>query len=140
MISLLTDRLTGEQRRVGGQLVRFAISGGLVTALGLAVYAAIALWQRGSPQLANLVAYLVAAGTGYVMHSRWSFRGHGARDRVAARTARFAIVSVLSLGLNSLWVWLITQRFGLGPEWPMLPMLFVTPLATFTLNRAWVFA
>lgn len=121
------------------QLVRFAITGGLVTALSLCVYALIALWYRGSPQLANLSAYAVAAATGYVMHSRFSFRGHGQRDNVTRRTIRFAIVSLVSLALNSFWVWLVTQPLGLGPEWPMVPMLFVTPLATFFLNRQWVF-
>lgn len=144
MISSLTDRFTSrftnEQREVVLQLLRFGVTGGFVTALGLAVYAALAVWQRGSPQLANLAAYLVAAATGYVLHSRFSFRGHGRRDNVARSTGRFAVVSVISLGLNSLWVWLFTQPLGLGPEWPMLPMLFVTPAATFVLNRKWVFA
>jgi hypothetical protein len=48
-------------------------------------------------------------------------------------------VSLISLGLNSLWVALITGPLGLGPAWPILPMLFVTPAVTFLLNRHWVF-
>jgi len=139
MIRILTAGMTLERRQMAMQLVRFGITGGLVTALGLGVYALIAVWHRGSPQLANLSAYAVAAATGYVMHSRFSFRGHGQRDNVARRTGRFAIVSIISLALNSFWVWLFTHPLGLGPEWPMLPMLFVTPLATFFLNRSWVF-
>jgi putative flippase GtrA len=74
------------------------------------------------------------------MHSRWSFRGHGRRDDPRRTTGRFALVSLISYGLNSFWVWLFTQPLGLGPEWPMLPMLFVTPAVTFVLNRQWVFA
>ena len=140
MINLLMQRLSEEQRQVGLQILRFGITGGFVTALGLAIYALIAVWQRGSPQLANLAAYLIAAGTGYVLHSRWSFRGHGKRDNVARTTSRFAIVSLISLALNSFWVWLFTHALNLGPEWPMLPMLFATPAATFVLNRKWVFA
>lgn len=140
MIQLLTERLSEEQRGVLLQAIRFGVSGGLVTALGLAVYAAIALWVGASPQLANFAAYLTAAGTGYVLHSRWSFRGHGRRDNLLRTTGRFAVVSLVSLGLNSLWVWLFTHPLGLSPAWPMLPMLFVTPGATFFLNRAWVFA
>lgn len=139
MIRILTAGMTLERRQMAMQLVRFGITGGLVTALGLGVYALIAVWHRGSPQLANLSAYAVAAATGYVMHSRFSFRGHGQRDNVARRTVRFAIVSLISLALNSFWVWLFTHPLGLGPEWPMVPMLFVTPLATFFLNRSWVF-
>jgi len=37
-------------------------------------------------------------------------------------------------------VWVLTDYFLLHPNWPMPPMLFVTPLVTFELNRRWVFA
>jgi putative flippase GtrA len=122
------------------QFIRFGITGRLVTALGLAVYAAYAVAARGNPQVANLLAYLVAAATGYVLHSRWSFRGHGRRGDLRRTTSRFAIVSLISYACNSFWVWLFTQPLGLPPAWPMLPMLFVTPAVTFVLNRQWVFA
>ncbi len=134
----LLDRLSDEQRRAFGQLLRFLISGGLVTALGIGVYAAIALLVGWHPQVANLLAYAAAMATGYLLHSRWSFRDHGAeRDR---RTlVRFVTVSLVSLALNSFWVWLGTGPLRLSPAWPILPMLFVTPIVTFTLNRTWVF-
>ena len=75
-----------------------------------------------------------------MLHSRFSFAGHGSRDNPAVRTVRFAIVSVISLALNSLFVWLFTSPFG-WPLWtPVVPMLFVVPLVTFWLNRHWVFA
>ncbi|WP_294013824.1 GtrA family protein [Sphingomonas sp.] len=119
------------------QLLRFLISGALVTILGVAVYALVAVALRWHPQLGNLLAYLVAMATGYVMHSRWSFRDHGQRTKGTA--VRFVVVSLISLGLNSLWIALVTGPLGLGPEWPILPMLFVTPAVTFLLNRHWVF-
>ncbi|MGI8610826.1 MAG: GtrA family protein [Sphingomicrobium sp.] len=119
------------------QLLRFLVSGALVTILGVAVYALVALVLGWHPQLGNLLAYLVAMATGYVMHSRWSFRDQGERTKSTA--VRFVIVSLISLGLNSLWVALITGPLGLGPAWPILPMLFVTPAVTFILNRHWVF-
>jgi putative flippase GtrA len=127
-----------QRRQVLGQLLRFLVSGALVTALGVAVYAVVALLLRWHPQLGNLLAYLVAMMTGYLIHSRWSFRDHG-DTRTRGTAAKFVIVSLISLGLNSLWVWLITGPFGLNPAWPILPMLFVTPIVTFVLNRQWVF-
>jgi putative flippase GtrA len=133
----MLSTISPERRAILSQLLRFLISGALVTLLGVAVYAIVALVLGWHPQLGNLLAYLVAMGTGYVMHSRWSFRDHGQRTKSTA--VRFVIVSLLSLGLNSLWVALITGPLGLGPAWPILPMLFVTPAVTFTLNRYWVF-
>jgi putative flippase GtrA len=133
----MLSTISPERRAILSQLLRFLISGALVTLLGVAVYAIVALVLGWHPQLGNLLAYLVAMATGYVMHSRWSFRDHGERTKSTA--VRFVIVSLISLGLNSLWVALITGPLGLGPAWPILPMLFVTPAVTFTLNRHWVF-
>ena len=133
----MLSTISPERRAILSQLLRFLISGALVTLLGVAVYAIVALGLGWHPQLGNLLAYAVAMGTGYVMHSRWSFRDHGQRTKSTA--VRFAIVSLISLALNSLWVALITGPLGLGPAWPILPMLFVTPAVTFVLNRYWVF-
>ena len=41
--------------------------------------------------------------------------------------------------LNSFWVWLLYSHLDLGRGAPILPMLFVTPVMTFVLNRQWVF-
>ena len=133
----MLSTISPERRTVLMQLTRFIISGVIVTALGVAVYALVALVLRWHPQLGNLLAYLVAMATGYVMHSRWSFRDHGRRTR--ATGVKFVIVSLISLGLNSFWVWLFTGPLELSPAWPILPMLFVTPAVTFFLNRQWVF-
>jgi putative flippase GtrA len=134
----MLSTISPERRTMLAQLVRFIISGATVTALGIAVYAMVALVIRWHPQLGNVLAYLVAMGTGYVMHSQWSFRGHGA-ERDHATKVRFVIVSLISYALNSFWVWLLYTYLSWGRAAPIVPMLFVTPVVTFTLNRQWVF-
>ena len=120
------------------QLARFVVSGALVTALGVGVYAFVAIGLRWNPQLGNVLAYAVAVATGYVMHSRWSFRDHGG-ERTKGTQLRFVVVSVISYALNSFWVWLLFSHLELGRAAPIVPMLFVTPAVTFVLNRQWVF-
>lgn len=136
----MIDRLPldANQRAVASQLMRFVVTGGFVTALGVGVYAIVALLLRWNPQLGNFLAYVVAVATGYVLHSRWSFRGHGG-ERTHATRLRFAAVSIISYALNSFWVWLLFTRLDLGRAAPIAPMLFVTPVVTFLLNRQWVF-
>jgi putative flippase GtrA len=129
----------GGAASVLGQLIRFGLVGGFVTALGVVAYYVPATYFGVPPLLANLLGYLVAAAFGYVLHSKVSFRGHGARDRPVQRTTRFFIVSLVSLNLNSLFVWVLTGLLGGPTWWPVVPMLFVTPLVTFALNRQWVF-
>ena len=123
---------------VVAQLARFVVSGAMVTGLGVAVYAIVALLLRWNPQLGNFLAYVVAMAAGYVMHSRWSFRDHGA-ERTHSTKVRFLVVSLVSYALNTFWVWLLYSKLQLGRAAPIAPMLFVTPAVTFFLNRQWVF-
>ena len=132
------SNVSPERKAVLVQLARFVVSGAFVTALGVAVYALVALGLRWNPQLGNFLAYVVAMATGYVMHSRWSFRDHGG-ERTGSTKVRFIIVSLISYALNSFWVWLLFTRLDLGRAAPIAPMLFVTPAVTFLLNRQWVF-
>lgn len=126
---------------MAGQIVRFGLVGGFVTLLYAVVYAPLAKYGLTSPQVANFLGYLAAMITGYVLHSRWSFRDHGERGNAARTTSRFFIVSLVSYGLNALFVFILTDSQMLGGPWwwPLLPILFVTPAVTFTLNRQWVF-
>jgi len=134
MISMLHP----DRRRMLGQLFRFGVSGAAATALGVGIYAIVALVLNWHPQLGNFLAYAIAVASGYFMHSYWSFKDHGA-ERTHATKLRFATVSIISYALNSFWVWLLFTHLALGRGAPIIPMLFVTPLVTFTLNRQWVF-
>jgi putative flippase GtrA len=122
-----------------GQLIRFGMVGGFVTALGVGAYWVPATFFGVPPLVANVLGYSVAVAIGYVLHSRISFKGHGRRDNPARTTGRFFIVSLVSLGLNSLFVWVLTGLLDGPTWWPVVPMLFVTPFVTFSLNRRWVF-
>lgn len=121
-----------------GQLVRYALTGGLASIVNIGVYWLLA--ARGiDPNLAWAIGFVAAVLVGYVVHSRWSFRGHGRRDNLARTGGRFVAVALFSFTLNSFWVWLLVQLWGL-PLWAPYPLvLAVTPLLVFALNRRWVF-
>src|SRR3546814_11781781 len=54
-----------------------------------------------------ICGYLVAVVSGYILHSTWSFRGHGA---AATQTSwRFFLVSLVSYAMNAFWVRLLTD-------------------------------
>ena len=122
-----------------GQILRYIVTGAGVTALQAAIY-----WLLAGPvalheQLANFIGYLAAVVSGYVLHGRFSFRGHGRRDRPLERAVRFVLVSLLSLALNAFWVWLCVRWAG-WPVWSPIPLMGgVTPAFVFLLNRHWVF-
>ncbi|HZV58402.1 MAG TPA: GtrA family protein [Sphingobium sp.] len=121
------------------QILRYAVTGAGVTALQAAIYWVLAGPAALHPQIANFLGYLAAVASGYVLHGRFTFQGHGGRDRPAARAARFVAVSLLSLALNAFWVWLCIAWAQL-PVWSPIPLMgLVTPALVFLLNRQWVF-
>ena len=134
----MLSSLSPERRTVVAQLARFVVSGAFVTALGVGVYAFVALVLRWNPQLGNFLAYVVAMAAGYMMHSRWSFRDHGS-ERTHATKVAFLAVSLVSFRAQQLLGVAAVQRLQLGRAAPIAPMLFVTPGVTFLLNRQWVF-
>jgi len=91
------------------------------------------------PVAAVVVAFLVSVSIGFVLHSRWSFRGHGRREDHRLKV-KFLLVQASGFVLNEIFTWVLTGPLVHGPTWwPLIPAIFVTPLATFVLNRQLVF-
>ncbi|MDP9413003.1 MAG: GtrA family protein [Pseudomonadota bacterium] len=127
-----------EHEALLGQLVRYALTGGLASVVNIGVYWVLAAHGM-DPNLAWAVGFAAAVLVGYFVHSRWSFRGHGRRDNLARTGGRFLVVSLVSFALNQLWVWLLVRHLML-PLWAPYPLVLgVTPLVVFMLNRKWVF-
>jgi putative flippase GtrA len=145
----MADDLTGSgaqvlgllnSRGVKGQLVRYGISGAFLAFFYSAVYWTLAA-QAGVPALlANSAAFLVSLAAGWLIHSRWSFRGHGPSERTGLAYGRYFIVNVAAYGLNSFWVWLVVLRSGGSVELSLVPILGITPWVCFWINRRWTFA
>jgi putative flippase GtrA len=119
-------------------LVRFAIVGFGLAAVYSAIYWYLAYYVM-PPVAAVVIAFIVSVSIGFVLHSRWSFRGHGQREDHALKV-KFLLVQLSGFVLNELFTWVLTGPLVHGPRWwPLVPAIFVTPLATFALNRRLVF-
>ena len=105
-----------------------------------ASYWAIAEFLNVDPMLSLTIVFLFFTGVSYVTHGAYSFRGHGSRDRTmsAPRASCSSTSSVFVT--NQFFVWLLVKQLGGPTWWPVIPIIFVTPLLTFTLHRRWVFA
>jgi putative flippase GtrA len=86
------------------------------------------------------IVFLVFSVISYVTHGEFSFRGHGERDQHHIRMGRFLAVNVLGYLVNQGFIWLLVKELGGPTWWPTVPMVFVTPLLTFTLHRRFVYA
>lgn len=129
-----------EHRDLALQMARFGATGMLLTLLVAGGYWIAADVFGVEPMLSMTLNYLVFTCLGYVLHSRFSFRGHGARDKAAVRTVRFFVVNTTGFLANQFFVWLLVKQLGGPVWWSVIPIVLVTPLLTFSLNRRWVFA
>lgn len=120
-----------------GQLVRFALVGFFLAGVYSVIYWYLATYVM-PPVAAVLIAFLVSVSIGFVLHSRWSFRGHGRREDHQMRL-KFFLVQGSGLLLNEAFTWILTGPMHGPTWWPLIPAIFVTPLATFALNRQLVF-
>ena len=119
------------------QLVRFALVGFFLAGIYSAIYWYLATFVI-PPVLAVVIAFLVAVSIGFVLHSRWSFKGHGKRED---RRMKIKFLAVQSSGflLNEAFTFILTGPMNGPTWWPLVPAIFVTPLATYVLNRQLVF-
>jgi putative flippase GtrA len=132
----MATKLNVSQETIG-QLVRFAIVGFSLAAVYSAIYWYLATYVM-TPVLAVVFAFLVAVSIGFVLHSRWSFRGHGKREDRRMKI-KFLLVQGSGFLLNELFTWVLTGPMHGPTWWPLVPAILVTPLATYLLNRQWVF-
>ena len=125
-----------------GQLIRFGIAGVISTLVYAAVFVPLTrlVFRGNMAVLAVPPAFIVAATAGFFLHSAWSFKGHGTRDSSGRQHLKFLVVQGFGMVLNALFTWIITGPLFHGmPELSLIPAVTITPLATFALNRQWVF-
>lgn len=137
----MLDRLplNNDQRALVMQVLRYGITGGIVTIFGVAAYLVAVGWANVPPLAANVIAYLVSMALGYFMHARFSFRDSGG-DASVRQGGKFFVTSGISFALNSLFVWLFTDVLGWDERSPVIAMIFITPAICFVIYRKWVFA
>ncbi len=132
--------LREDHRALLAQFMRYGATGAFVTIIGVGAFWFAAQILHYPTMIATVVAYIVSMALGFIVHSRFSFAGHGSGGKPAARSAKFFLVSLVSLALNEFWTWLLTVAIVGEWWWPIPGFIFVTPVAVFALNRKWVFA
>ena len=129
-----------ERRAVAVQAFRYAFAGLAITVAFSACYWVVAELLQVDANLALALVFAVFSIISFVAHGRFSFAGHGERDRPHVRLVRFFIVNMLGFLANQFFVWLLVKRLGGDTWWPIVAFVFVTPWLTFVLHRRWVYA
>jgi putative flippase GtrA len=124
---------------ITGQIIRYGLAGAPLAGLYAAVFWGLATQGGVPPQPANLVAFVINLAVGWLLHSRWSFRGYGLPHQLHIAQGRFIAINLLGYGLNSFWVWSVVNVMHRPVGQSLIPIVVVTPMVNFMLNRMLVF-
>jgi putative flippase GtrA len=122
------------------QFLRYSISGMITTGFYALLYLLLAQFFF-SPMKSHFIAYAYAIVFSFLLNRFWIFKGFGRRQRILRAVVKFLLVSFLGLSINSIFVWFFSGPLVQGPIWlPLIPIIILTPLLTYYINRLWTFA
>ena len=120
----------------GSGFVRFGAFGALATLIHVVVFAVLVEKFHFAAVMASVPAFLCAMLVSYAANSKWTFRasaGHG------THLPRYAMVSLVGLGLNTLITYIVVNVMGLWYGFALMIVVTAIPVITYLLNRHWTF-
>ncbi len=146
MISSALHSLGPERRAVLAQMIRYAFAGFVITLAVAASYWAIAEFFHVDPMISFTIVFVTFSAISYFTHGAFSFKDHGPRGGLDSkmghhvRMGRFLAVNLIGYVVNQGFIWLLVKQLGGPTWWPTIPIIFVTPLLTFSLHRRFVYS
>lgn len=122
-----------------GQLIKFGIVGGMTTASHAGLFIFIMETRIAGALQANFIAFSVAFLVSFLGQYHWTFR-NSSDTHWAKKMAKFMIVALLGLGLNTAAVFIIVDKLVLPYMYAVLVMITVVPIVTFLVNKKWAFS
>jgi putative flippase GtrA len=117
------------------RIVRFSISGVLVTLVHIVAAMAWLRWVSASSGFANGFAFFIATAFSYCIHTLWSFSAAMER-RVFAK---FAVVAMVGLGLSA-GLGHLVQWLGFAYQYSIAAVVLVMPPYNFLVHHFWTYA
>ncbi len=119
-----------------GKVLRFAISGGLATAVHVSTFVVLVEWLAVRAVPAAGIAFIVALLVSYGMNYHWTFSVAGPHR---VMLPRFALVAVLGLLFNLAVTYAVVDVAGYWYGYALLLVVLMVPTMTFVLSKVWVF-
>jgi putative flippase GtrA len=121
--------------------VRFLVVGGINTAFGYAVFAALylAAGQRIGYLGSLYISYVVGVSLAFVLHRRVTFRAHETGGNPVLDFLRFASVYVVSLAVNTIGLPLLVELGHLPALGAQAIMVVVTTIISYVGHKYFSF-
>jgi putative flippase GtrA len=122
---------TNEEQR---KIAKFIVVGVIKTGLGYSLFLLV-LWLGMHHDIALAADYFFAVTLGYVVNRSWTFSNQG---QATAPLLKYVLSYVFVYILNALALE-FAIRLGMGPATGQLPCLVLATVASYVLQRYWVF-
>jgi putative flippase GtrA len=87
--------------------------------------------------VSNAIGFTLAATSNYIFNRIWTFESKD--PGIAVEYTKFIVVSVIGLGINTLVLWILHKRFGMGFYLAKLLAIGVTTIWNFLANYFFTF-
>ncbi len=116
------------------QPLRFALVGGVNTALDLGLFTGLTTIAALSPERANVISYGAGILLSFTLNRKWTFESEG---EIAEQLTRFIVVSLAALLLSTFLVEGLSQLMpAIIAKIVSLPLMFVW---SYSMTRRFVF-
>ena len=87
--------------------------------------------------VANVIAYVIATANSYIWNSKWVFKYNGKNKK--ERTAKFVILNLIGLGLNTGILYLLVDMVGFNKLIALVITTGIVMIINYIVNKLWVF-
>ena len=99
------------RKKLDVPLIRFGLVGVLNTAVDFGIFTLLTMVLDWNPIASHVISYSCGVINSYFFNRTWTFRRKEKSN--AAEFTKFASVNLISLGVSSLAIYLLTSRAGL---------------------------
>lgn len=93
---------------------------------------------RLNKYLSNGIGFIIAATSNYFLNRIWTFENH--KEEIAFQYMQFMMVSTIGLGINSLVLYLLTDKLKWNFYFSKLVAIAITTIWNFFANMFFTFA
>lgn len=88
--------------------------------------------------ISNGIGFILAATSNYFMNRTWTFESH--KEEIGVQYLQFMVVSIVGLGINSLVLYLLTDKLKWNFYFSKLIAIAITTIWNFFANMLFTFA
>ncbi|WP_196048921.1 GtrA family protein [Clostridium saudiense] len=118
------------------RFIKFGLVGVLNTSINWIVF--IILNMLGMYYIfSNIIAYSLSTLNSYIWNSKWVFKYSG--DDVKETTAKFIILNIIGLILNTCILYILVDIIGLNKIVSLIITTVIVMILNYFINKLWVF-